>query len=172
MNTKSWKLYLLIIINILFIGGWSAQLLIVQGMTKETISDVEEYVEDIYLELTPREPNAIAVEIDKFIQNHQQSISGSARRYFEDIRKSSDDHLPEIPDDLVKHLDQHAADLSSFRDRLLQGETPDVGIPYDVRDLDFSSKVPSFSFLKLVRIAELFMLRAIQHHQMGQVEEM
>ncbi|TVQ56329.1 MAG: hypothetical protein EA366_10035, partial [Spirulina sp. DLM2.Bin59] len=86
------------------------------------------------------------------------------------IRKSSDDHLPEIPDDLVNYLDQHAADLTSFRDRFLQGETPDVGIAYDVRNSKFISEIPSFSSLLIM--TRLFMLRAIQHHQMGQVEEM
>ncbi|TVR12458.1 MAG: hypothetical protein EA395_05785 [Phormidium sp. GEM2.Bin31] len=170
MNPKFWKLYLLITANVLLIGGWLVWRLVAQGSSERAIAKIQQYGEDLYQTMPPRDPNAFALDIKAFIERgYNAPIDSSVSSYFDDLMTSPDDHIPPIPEAIKEYLDEQAEALMEFRDRLHQGEMPDIGVDYDVRTVDLSTPVPSFINRRV--LSRLIMLKAIHQHQTGEVED-
>ncbi|MFP4653547.1 MAG: hypothetical protein ACLFM4_14120 [Phormidium sp.] len=170
MKPKLWKYRFLIIANVVLIPGWLIGVFLANTMSRDALANRDQYSENIYQDFPPREPSSFALELEAWAESSDvYQLQDRLDRYLRQVFESGDRRVPDIPQELQRYLNQNQAELSQIRDRLAQEETLDLGLPYDVRNYSFSTQFPNFWLLN--RLSQLMMLRILEHHQAGEINQ-
>lgn len=170
MNSLTWNARLLILVNLLLIGGWSILLWVANTASRQSLAEAKENKEQLYQQFPPKPANPLASDLEAFGQDITDSeIPSSLQPYLKEIVETTENSLPDIPEALIPSLDAQQQELRALRDRLAEGEPLDWGMGYDIRTISFTTHLPSF--LNRWNVFRLMLVQAIRDDREGKTDK-